>query len=81
MSIIAIVTLIASVAPKLISAGSAVYDLWKDAGDIIRDAEADGGKVDEAAYAALINKCDQLVTQISQRAEEAQKFLDENDPA
>ncbi len=57
MSILAIVSLITTVAPKLIGAGMDIYSIWKDAGAVIANAEANGGKVDPDAYAILVQRC------------------------
>lgn len=71
MTIAAIIALITDVAPKLIAAGVSVYNLWREAGDAIADAEANGGKVDPAAYAALQAKCEAAVVALEARANEA----------
>lgn len=71
MGIMEIIALVTSVAPKLIGAGVSIYDVWKDAGDIIGNAESNNGKVDPEAYAALKKKCDDIDALIQKRADEA----------
>lgn len=53
MGALAVVSLVMELAPKLISAGKSVVDLWTAAGGILKDAEANGGKVDPDAFARL----------------------------
>ena len=71
MSVLGIISLITTIAPKLIDAGAAIYGIWKDAGELIGHAEANGGQVDPAAYAALVAKCEAAVKVLEDRAEEA----------
>ena len=71
MGIIEIIALVTAITPKLISAGISVYEIWKDAGRIIGDAEANDGTVDPAAYAKLKERCDQAAAAIEARAAEA----------
>jgi len=79
VSILAIISLISSVAPKLISAGVSIYEIFNSATDIIKDAESNGGKVNPEAYAALVKKCDDIEALINKRAAEAQAELDRGD--
>lgn len=71
MGIVEIIALVTSIAPKLVSAGLSVYDIWQDAGKIIGNAEVNNGQVDPAAYAELKKKCDEADAAIQRRADEA----------
>ena len=67
MSIGAILSLLITVA----EAGGKIYAIWKDAGDVIENAEVNAGVVDPVAYAALVKKCEEAMLALRARAEEA----------
>lgn len=71
MGILEIITLITTVAPKLIAAGKSVMDLWNAAGGILKDAEANNGKVDPEAFIALQALVQVQLDKLHENAKEA----------
>ena len=71
MSALAILQLVMELAPKLIAAGKSVMDLWNAAGGILKDAEANGGKVDADAFDRLRALVQVQLTKLHENAEEA----------
>lgn len=70
--VIAIVSLVAELAPKLIDAGKSVADLWRSAGGIIADAEKTG-KVDPDAAMRLKALVDAQLAALDRNADEARQ--------
>lgn len=70
MGVIEIIALAAELAPKLVSAGKSVADLWQTAGSIIKTAESTG-KVDEDAEMRLRALVDGQLAELHQHAAEA----------
>ena len=71
MGILEIITLITTVAPKLIAAGKSVMDLWNAAGSILKDAETNNGKVDPEAFIALQALVQVQLDKLHENAKEA----------
>lgn len=72
-TILSVLGMALPVITQLANAGMSVYELYNNVGNIIRDAEANGGKVDAAAYAALVEQCHQAEDALDARAKEAAK--------
>lgn len=70
MGIMAIIALVADLAPKVIAAGGAVADLWRAAGGIIGEAEKTG-KVDPDAEMRLRALVQVQLDKLAQNAKEA----------
>lgn len=71
MGPLAILGLVMELAPKLISAGKSVMDLWNAAGGILKDAEANGGKVDPDAFVRLQALVQVQLDKLHENAKEA----------
>lgn len=72
-TIISVLSMALPVITQLAQAGMSVYELYNNVGNIIRDAENNGGKVDEAAYAELVKQCHNAEDALDKRAQEAAK--------
>ena len=70
MSVIEIIALVAELAPKVVSAGRSVMDLWQCAGGIITAAEKTG-KVDTDAALRLKALVDAQLAALDRNADEA----------
>lgn len=70
MGIMEIIALVAELAPKVISAGASVTDLWRSAGAIISDAEKTG-KVDADAEMRLRALVQVQLDKLHENAKEA----------
>ena len=71
--ILGIVALVAELAPKIIAAGGSVISLWNAASDILKGAEANGGKVDPDAFDKLKALVQEQLDKLHKNAEEARQ--------